>query len=428
MIKWVNIYNIHTDIGKGGGVMTETTMNFQSFIDRYILYPWETFRFIDVLDWLLMTLLIYCVCMLFRGRVAARMLGGLMAIFAISVVAEQVGMSGLHSIMAAVTPYSVILLAVIYQPELRDALARIGSFFMMLRKNKKTIAETETENTIHVVVDAVCQIAQTEKDGALIVLELFQNVDEYIDKGYALDMEVDRHILCNMFKDKTLFHDGAVVIRRNRVVMAGCKLPLRKNGEVVNGLGTRHRAAVGITDVTDCVVVVVSEETHKISIANHGNIERDFNQSGDELRNPEARQRIERNLRRALHNMLIGLEVADDRNAEENRIQVRFKWGFNLDAEDRERINKERERQNIDREKFEKNYEKNYSKQGKKTVVRTITVEVDEGEDADKAIEKIWLTPNAPSEENVGMPSVSLTPPNLTTVSKEADGDASDEA
>lgn len=408
--------------------MTETTMNFQSFIDRYILYPWETFRFIDVLDWLLMTLLIYCVCMLFRGRVAARMLGGLMAIFAISVVAEQVGMSGLHSIMAAVTPYSVILLAVIYQPELRDALARIGSFFMMLRKNKKTIAETETENTIHVVVDAVCQIAQTEKDGALIVLELFQNVDEYIDKGYALDMEVDRHILCNMFKDKTLFHDGAVVIRRNRVVMAGCKLPLRKNGEVVNGLGTRHRAAVGITDVTDCVVVVVSEETHKISIANHGNIERDFNQSGDELRNPEARQRIERNLRRALHNMLIGLEVADDRNAEENRIQVRFKWGFNLDAEDRERINKERERQNIDREKFEKNYEKNYSKQGKKTVVRTITVEVDEGEDADKAIEKIWLTPNAPSEENVGMPSVSLTPPNLTTVSKEADGDASDEA
>ena len=409
-------------------MMTETTMNFQSFIDRYILYPWETFRFIDVLDWLLMTLLIYCVCMLFRGRVAARMLGGLMAIFAISVVAEQVGMSGLHSIMAAVTPYSVILLAVIYQPELRDALARIGSFFMMLRKNKKTIAETETENTIHVVVDAVCQIAQTEKDGALIVLELFQNVDEYIDKGYALDMEVDRHILCNMFKDKTLFHDGAVVIRRNRVVMAGCKLPLRKNGEVVNGLGTRHRAAVGITDVTDCVVVVVSEETHKISIANHGNIERDFNQSGDELRNPEARQRIERNLRRALHNMLIGLEVADDRNAEENRIQVRFKWGFNLDAEDRERINKERERQNIDREKFEKNYEKNYSKQGKKTVVRTITVEVDEGEDADKAIEKIWLTPNAPSEENVGMPSVSLTPPNLTTVSKEADGDASDEA
>ena len=380
---------------------------------------------IDILDWLLMTLLFYCVYMLFRGRVAARMGGGLIALLAFSLVAEQLHMSGLHSIMAAVTPYAVILLAVIYQPELRDALARIGSFFMMLRKNNnKTLAESETENTIHVVVDAVCQIAQSERDGALIVLELFQNVDEYIDKGYALDMDVDRHILCNLFKDKTLFHDGAVVIRRNRIVMAGCKLPLRKNGEVVNGLGTRHRSAVGITDVTDCVVVVVSEETHKISIANHGNIQRDFNQSGDELRNPEARQRIEKNLRRALHDMLIGLEVANRANAEKNRIQVRFKWGFNLDAEDRERINKEREKRNTNLEKFEKNY----SKQGKRTVVRTITVEVGEDEDADKLIEEALLAPDAPSEDNAGMPSVSLTPPNLTAASKEADGDASDEA
>jgi diadenylate cyclase len=380
---------------------------------------------IDILDWLLMTLLFYCVYMLFRGRVAARMGGGLIALLAFSLVAEQLHMSGLHSIMAAVTPYAVILLAVIYQPELRDALARIGSFFMMLRKNNnKTLAESETENTIHVVVDAVCQIAQSERDGALIVLELFQNVDEYIDKGYALDMDVDRHILCNLFKDKTLFHDGAVVIRRNRIVMAGCKLPLRKNGEVVNGLGTRHRSAVGITDVTDCVVVVVSEETHKISIANHGNIQRDFNQSGDELRNPEARQRIEKNLRRALHDMLIGLEVANRANAEKNRIQVRFKWGFNLDAEDRERINKEREKRNTNLEKFEKNY----SKQGKRTVVRTITVEVGEDEDADKLIEEALLAPDATSEDNAGMPSVSLTPPNLTAASKEADGDASDEA
>ena len=423
MIKWVNMYNNIIDIEKGGGVMTETTMNFQTFIDQYILYPWETFRFIDVLDWLLMTLLIYCVCMLFRGRAAARMGGGLLAIFAVSLIAEQLGMSGLHSIMAAVTPYTVILLAVIYQPELRDALARIGSFITMFRK-KKHPREAEMENTIHVVVDAACQIAQTEKDGALIVLELFQNVDEYIDKGYALDMEVDRHILCQMFKDKTLFHDGAVVVRNNRIVMAGCKLPLRKNGEVVDGLGTRHRAAVGITDVTDCVVVVVSEESHKISIANHGNIERDFNQSGDELRNPEVRQRIEKSLRRALYNMLIGLEIADRTNAEESRVQVRFKWGFNLDAEDRERINKEREKQNTDLEKFEKTY----NRLAKKKATRTVTVEVTDEEDAEEITEETVTVPAPPSEDNAGMPSISLTPPDLTTAAKEADGDASDEA
>jgi diadenylate cyclase len=402
--------------------MTETTMNFQSFIDQYIRYPWETFRIIDVLDWLLMTVLIYCVCMLFRGRVAARMLGGLMALFAVSLIAEQLGMSGLHSIMAAVTPYSVILLAVIYQPELRDALARIGSFVMMFRKNKgKNPRVAEVENTIHVVVDAACQIAQSERDGALIVLELFQNVDEYVDKGYALDMEVERHILCNMFKDKTLFHDGAVVIRNNRIVMAGAKLPLRKNGEVVDGLGTRHRAAVGITDVTDCVVVVVSEESHKISIANHGNIERDFNQSGEELKNAEARQRIEKNLRSALHNMLIGLELADHRRPARDRIQVRFKWGFNLDAEDRERRNKEREKQNTDLE----NFEKSYSRQEKKKKTRTVTVEVIDDEDSAVLAQEIV---QAPSEENAGMPSISLTPPDLTTPNRESDGDASDEA
>lgn len=402
--------------------MTETTMNFQSFIDQYIRYPWETFRIIDVLDWLLMTVLIYCVCMLIRGRVAGRMVGGILAIIVVSVVAEQLGMSGLHAILSNVTPYTVVLLAVIYQPELRDALARIGSFVMMFRRNKKkNFGASEVENTIHVVVDAACQIAQSERDGALIVLELFQNVDEYVDKGYALDMEVERHILCNMFKDKTLFHDGAVVIRHNRIVMAGAKLPLRKNGEVVDGLGTRHRAAVGITDVTDCVVVVVSEESHKISIANHGNIERDFNQSGEELKNAEARQRIEKSLRSALHNMLIGLELADHRHPVRDRIQVRFKWGFNLDAEDRERRIKEREKQNSDLE----NFEKSYSRQEKKKKTRTVTVEVVDDEDSAVLAQEIV---QAPSEENAGMPSISLTPPDLTTPNRESDGDASDEA
>ena len=206
--------------------MTETTMKLQDFFEQYIVYPWETFRVIDILDWLLMTLLFYTVYMLFRGRVAARVGGGLVAILLLSVLAEQLGMSGLHSIMAAVTPYAVILLAVIYQPELRDTLARIGSFIPLIG-GKHNKGKAEMENTIHMVADAACQIAQTEKDGALIVLELFQSVDEHIDKGYSLKMEVDPHILCGLFRDKTLFHDGAVVIRDTQIVMAGCKLPLR---------------------------------------------------------------------------------------------------------------------------------------------------------------------------------------------------------
>ena len=396
--------------------MTETTMNLQGFFERYVVYPWETFRIIDVLDWLLMTMLFYLVYMLFRGRVAARMGGGLLAILGLSLLAEQLGMSGLYSIMSAITPYTVILLAVIYQPELRDALARIGNFLMLFRK-KKNPHMVEMENTIHVVADAACQIAQTEKDGAIIVLELFQNVDEYIDKGYSLDMEVDRNVLCGMFRDRTLFHDGAVVIRNNRIVMAGCKLPLRKNGEVVDGLGTRHRAAVGISDMTDCVVVVVSEETHKISIANHGNIERDFNQNGEELRNPDVRQRVEKSLRRALHNMLIGLEIGNTKNRRENRVQVCFKWGFNLDAEDRERISKEREKQSMELERFEKNYNKGVMK-------KLAAAENAEEESAAEEVNEGVTSFETSYEASAGMTSITLTPPDLCETE---DGDASSE-
>ena len=402
--------------------MTETTMNLQGFFERYVVYPWETFRIIDVLDWLLMTMLFYLVYMLFRGRVAARMGGGLLAILGLSLLAEQLGMSGLYSIMSAITPYTVILLAVIYQPELRDALARIGNFLMLFRK-KKNPHMVEMENTIHVVADAACQIAQTEKDGAIIVLELFQHVDEYIDKGYSLDMEVDRSVLCGMFRDRTLFHDGAVVIRNNRIIMAGCKLPLRKNGEVVDGLGTRHRAAVGISDMTDCVVVVVSEETHKISIANHGNIERDFNQNGEELRNPEVRQRVEKSLRRALHNMLIGLEIGSAKSRKESRVQVCFKWGFNLDAEDRERISKEREKQSMELERFEKNYNKG---------VRKKLAAVENAEDArvDESADEDDTAFETPLVTSAGMTSITLTPPDLREAETETeteDGDASPE-
>ena len=409
--------------------MTETTMNLQGFIERYVVYPWETLRVIDVLDWLLMTVLFYFVYMLFRGRVAARMGGGLLAILGLSVLTEQLGMSGLHSIMSAITPYTVILLAVIYQPELRDTLARIGTFVMMHRR-KQNPNMAEMENTIHVVADAACQIAQTEKDGAIIVLELFQNVDEYIDKGYSLDMEVDRNVLCGMFRDRTLFHDGAVVIRHNRIVMAGCKLPLRKNGEVVDGLGTRHRAAVGISDMTDCVVVVVSEETHKISIANHGNIERDFNQNGEELRNPEVRQRVEKSLRRALHNMLIGLEIGNTKSRKESRVQICFKWGFNLDAEDRERISKEREKKSMELERFEKNYNKGVMK-------KLAAVESMENNGVTDGDDETEMTSAAFVAEAADTSSVTLTPPDLSETdpsetdpseTETEDGDASDEA
>ena len=401
--------------------MTETSMNLQDFFERYIVYPWENFRPIDILDLLLLTTLFYTVyILLFRGRQTARMGIGVLLLVTLSFLAEQLGLPGFHSVMSVITPYTVVLLAVIYQPELRIVLARIGSIIPRIRSKRRDGYE-EMENTIHMVVDAACQIAQTEKNGALIVLELFQKIDHNVDVGFSLDMPVHRDILCSMFEDKTLFHDGAVVIRDHRIVMAGAKLPLRKNGEMVDGLGTRHRAAVGITEVSDCVVVVVSEETHMISIANNGNIERDFNQNGDELGNPETRARIEKSLRRALYNMLIGLELNDPKLRRSNGIDLRVKWGFGLDAEDRERITKEREKESSALEKFEKSYQK------KKQALLAQEKERAAAEGADVPAEENVTPPAAPSEENAGMPSITMAPVELRDKPETSDADASDE-
>jgi hypothetical protein len=192
----------------------------------------------------------------------------------------------------------------------------------------------------------------------------------------------------------------------------------------VDGLGTRHRAAVGITDVTDCVVVVVSEETHKISIANHGNIERDFNQSGEELRNPEVRQRVEKHIRRSLYNMLIGLEFTNARNREQNGVTVKFKWGFNLDAEDRERINKEREKKNSDRERFEKNYGRKVSMKEK---AADLVMDGEETPDEDMDSATVELSPEI-CEETAGMPSATVAPAEPRKIAQDSDSEASDEA
>ena len=391
--------------------MTEITLKLQHIVDRYILYPWDHFRLVDILDWILLTVLFYCVYLLCRGRVAARVTAGLAVLWVFSFFAEQMGLVGVHRIIEGIAPFAVVLLAVIYQSELRDALARIGS--VGFGKSNR-LSRAGTTNTIHAVVDAACQIALTGRDGALIVMELFDNVDEHTDKGYPVGAEVTRELLCSIFRDRTPLHDGAVIIRNNHVVMASSKLPLRKNSDIVKGMGTRHRAAVGITDVTDCVVVVVSEESQIISVANHGRIMRDFNKNADELRNPETRKEIERKLRKTLSYLLLGLDM-EDPMAEENgeqtkkkrdRLEIRFKLGFNLDAEDRERIRREREEEEAAREKFKREYKNRYKNMPTPDqYAERVGFEYAPGEEQP--------LPEASAENNAGMPSITVTPEEL---------------
>ncbi len=383
--------------------MTETTMSVQDFFEQYILYPWEHFRIWDVLDWLILTVVFYCVYLFCRGRIAGRVTWGLVLLWVFYQFTERAGLIAVHQLMAGIAPFAVVLLAVIYQPELRDALARIGSTpfgFRTAGKDKRN----ETTNTIYSVVEAACQIAMSVKDGALIVIERGTPLGDFSDKGYDLDAVVTRELLANIFQDRTPLHDGAVIIRNNRVVSAGCKLPLSKNNEVVSGMGTRHRAAVGITEVADCVVVVVSEERHVISIANNGFIKKDYFRSEADFYNDAAFKSIQKQMIRDLTRLLTG-ESPEDEKPERRQLRVEFKLGFGLDKEDRERRKREQEEAEREREKRAKDG-KHIRKPAAYKVIARSGASPEAGKTSDgQSAEDVTV-----SAEGIGMTSLLHTP------------------
>ena len=165
---------------------------------------------------------------------------------------------------------------VIFQPELRNLLERMGRF-----KVGRIIdfASDTTEDDLHRVIDSIAQAAanmSATKTGALIVMERATRLGEYISTGTMLDANVSSGLLENIFVPNTPLHDGAVIIRNNKIVTAGCLLPLTANNNLSRDLGTRHRAAIGLSEVTDAVIIVVSEETGKISIALNGSLTRNL--------------------------------------------------------------------------------------------------------------------------------------------------------
>lgn len=379
--------------------MTETAMSIQDFFEQYIRYPWENFRVWDVLDWLLLTVLFYGVYLFCRGRIAGRVTVGLVLLWLFYYFTERVGLIAVHRLMSCIAPFTVVLLAVIYQPELRDALARIGSTAFGFRTAGQQ-QQTDTTNTINEVVDAACQIAMTAKDGALIVIERGTPLGDFTDKGYEVDAVVSSELLCTIFKNLTPLHDGAVIIRNNRVVAAGSKLPLGRNADVVVGMGTRHRAAVGITEISDCVVVVVSEERHVISIANNGYIKK-YNRSEEDFRNEVTNKSVRRQLQRDLTGLLTGMTLDENGKPESIRVRLEFKWGFGLDKEDRERRLRAREEAEREREREQKNREEREARRSAYKVTAHVPVPQNGGDTPENIAEGGKNTPG-----NAGMSSI----------------------
>lgn len=250
----------------------------------YAAGAWPHLTLISVLDILLVALVIYELLALIRGTRAALILIGL----AIVVLAFYVSRTGelvtLNWLISRVLPYSVFAIIVIFVPEIRQALARLGRRMSLARSSA-------TEGDIYDDIVLAANLFSQNQTGALIVIQREIGLRTYIESGVALDAQLSYDLLATLFRPSAPLHDGAVIIQGNRVAAAACFLPLSMNPVLSTQLGTRHRAAIGITEETDAISIIVSEETGSISLAIGGAIER-------ELTAEQLRERISKLLHR----------------------------------------------------------------------------------------------------------------------------------
>lgn len=242
----------------------------------------STFRFNDFIDILLITVLIYSLLKLIRDTRAEQLLKGILFIFVVYIVAVLLDLMMVTTIIKVLFESSVVLIVIIFQPEIRKALEQLGrskfakTYKMIFQNGFKSDAEKEDiTKAINDVADSAILFSHT-KTGALMVFERETHLTDIASTGTVLDCRTSTAIFGNIFFNKAPLHDGASIIRSGKIYAAGCILPLNSNEVQYTGIGTRHRAALGVSEVSDAVVVVVSEETGMISVAVDGKLIRDF--------------------------------------------------------------------------------------------------------------------------------------------------------
>jgi diadenylate cyclase len=217
-----------------------------------------------IIDILLVAFLVYQVFMVVRGTRAGHILIGIMMMVGLYGVAVAAGLEALRSLLSFIVPYLGLAIIVLFQSEIRRTLARIG------RKSWVSSGFRAPE-AIHEIVLAVEELA-AQKIGALVVLERDIGLRTFVESGVHMEAQISRDLLLSIFQPGLPLHDGAAIVQKDRIAAAACFLPLTTNPTLSRQLGTRHRAAIGITEETDCLSVVVSEETGRISIAAFGEL------------------------------------------------------------------------------------------------------------------------------------------------------------
>ena len=252
--------------------------NLVQLFKDYVWFSVSQITFVDVVDILLLSGLIYIVYKFIRDRHAGRAVIGLGLLIVLYIISDIFNMVAINSILKNFYAVGIIALCVLFQPELRDVLEEFGATTSDNIKRFRNRHITDDEKILH-DVNEICKAAfdlSGKGEGALIVIERQGTLRNQMSEGTPIDAVVSHELLCNIFVNKSPLHDGAVVIRENKIIAAACFLPLTQNPDLNIELGTRHRAAIGITETSDCVSLVVSEETGKISLSMEGSLTRNL--------------------------------------------------------------------------------------------------------------------------------------------------------
>ena len=236
---------------------------------KHLLAPWPHLSMTNVIDIVLVAFVIYQLLMLVRGTRAAPMLVGVAAVALGFYIARVGRLTTLSWLVSTLIPYLVFALIVVFQAELRHALANLGSRLTLSRASS---SESDAYDDIVLAANLFSQ----NQTGALIVIEREIGLRTYIESGVPLDARLSYDLLATVFRPSAPLHDGAVIVQKDRIAAAACFLPLSMNPVLSTQMGTRHRAGIGITEETDAIAVIVSEETGAISLAVAGNFERDL--------------------------------------------------------------------------------------------------------------------------------------------------------
>ncbi|WP_188205098.1 diadenylate cyclase CdaA [Desemzia incerta] len=246
-------------------------------IDWSLLFTWRSL--INIIDVLIVAFFIYQLIIVVRGTRAVQLLKGIAIIVLIKVGSYFFQLQTVEWIVDLVIQWAVLALIIIFQPEMRRGLEHLGRGSLFNRKKKK---KNLGEDLVSSILKSV-QYMSKRRIGALIAIEMETGLEEYVNTGISMGADISGELLINTFIPNTPLHDGAVIIQDYKIASAACYLPLSESSLISKELGTRHRAAIGLSEVSDALTVVVSEETGGVSITQNGNLYRDLSREDFEV-------------------------------------------------------------------------------------------------------------------------------------------------